>query len=483
MKPPRLPALLLVAIAFCPAAHADEAGERRIRDALSPFFGVTAFEIGALTVASEGSGYRLTFDPAPLLAHITLPNGSFSMTPLSMVIAERATGDWDVSGNDPIEFAIRGDVEGRRNEIRYAFAPSPYSAVWSPRLRAFTSSSGRIGAGAATVKDEISSTDIQLGDGFVRTATRDSGDGGVDAESVQSFKSVRETVRITPNADTQMAPINIAIGTGQADAYGRINGLRYSAMLDLWAFLVANAEQGGEQIKVKQEELRTLLRALGPIWRDMSGGASVSDLRIALDQGNATIDQASYTLAYDGVSASSDYTVGLSIEGLTATSPFIPAWASALVPRDLRFGIGVVDIDLATPAAIVIDGFDLSQQPALPEEAQQRIAAGFMANPIRVRLQSSRVAGQSYQVEADGEIEVRGQQAAMKATVIATGLDELIGSVQAAGVAEAYQVAGALSIAKGFGRGLPDGRMRWEIEADWNGQVKVNGAVLRPPRQ
>ncbi len=98
------------------------------------------------------------------------------------------------------------------------------------------------------------------------TGTGDSADG----TSTWSFSNLRETISMPGAGDGSPAmDFTIAVASGSQD--GVIKGFKSKAVLDLTAWLVARPSK--EQIIAGQAELKDKLRAVLPLWNNVSGTA------------------------------------------------------------------------------------------------------------------------------------------------------------------------------------------------------------------
>ncbi|KQT54202.1 hypothetical protein ASG43_00790 [Aureimonas sp. Leaf454] len=460
---------------------ATQAGADALAGALAAYTGPSAFEKKIIAVAPEGAGYRITLSPNAAIAALLEPGSTFDVAPVSLLVAERADGNWDVSSAEAL--SIRFDVtsQGVRQSADYRVEAGTFSGVYAPKLGTFLSGSASYPGATITASDAASDVKATIGRIGYEMSGRDGGNGAVDATVRQTVTNLVETVSIKadPAAGTPDATVDVTAAT--MDSASVFTGMKSRALLDLWAFAVSKADK--DSIVADQEELRTLLNAALPIWTTIDGHSTFGQTQISSAFGKLSMTKVAVKLRGDGISKSGALGYALELEGLSAQSPLMPGWTASLMPQDITLALKVDGLDLETPAKRAIAEFDLSKDPALPAETSDAIALAFSENPPRFTLEPSRLKARDFDVTFSGDVVLAGIQPEMNMTIEAAGLDTVISTLQAEAATDpsVNQIVGGLSLAKGFAKALPDGRSQWIVSTKADGSVVLNGNMLVPP--
>ena len=451
-------------------------------EALAPYVSQPLLDKGVITVAKEGSGFRIGIDAGRLLADVDPTFGQFTISPYTILVAERADGDWDVSANDPLRIDAAAVVEGQRNSLFYDIPESTFTGVWSPALGTFTSGQGRAGGGTVRQDDPTGKSDATFGAITYTTEARPTGVGEADLRTDQTIASMKQTIETQPDPATGMPAMTIGMDMGEVKLTADAKATRTRAILDLWAFAVSRIDSTGDKFKADQEDLRRHLQAVLPLWRNLSGDYLVRDLKVTTPFGAGDMRSAGQTFSFDGISGGGSYTWRFDVEGLNVSSPMAPDWAIALLPQDMRMSFTVRDVDLKTPVDIAIREFDLNNPDIFPASATQAMSASFAENLPTILVDPGHVRGKDYEITYESTIEITGpEKAETRSIVTARGIDAIIANLQKVGTNEAFSAVGGLNFAKGFAETLPDGRLRWNVETKADGAVLVNGNQVVAP--
>lgn len=460
----------------------SEAGAEALGKDLAAYFGASAFEKKIVTVTPEDKGYRITVAPNAAIKPFLAENSKFEMSPYSVLATERSDGNWDVSSKDPLSVDFDVTIEEQRQSGEYRIEAMPFSGVYSPKLGAFLSGKGESPGGTMKASEPASDMTATFGAIRYEATGKPSGTDAVDVDMRQTVASLSETVSVKGDAEAGIPGTKIDFELGEMTSTTAATGLKSRAILDLWAFAVARADEK-KLAAQEQETLRGLLTAALPLWTKMDGGTGLDGLKVSSQFGSFSAKTSKLRVVMDGVSTASSLSYGVDMGGMSAQSPMIPTWAVGLMPQDLSFTFKVDAVDVETPVKRVIADFDLSKDPVLPDETTAAIQAGFAEKPFRLLLEKSRIASRDLDVTFEGQVAFSGGQPESDVTIEAKGLDKVISTLQAEAAKDpsVNEAVGMLALAQGFAKPLPEGRSRWVIATKADGSMMLNGNQLVPP--
>ncbi|MBC8130205.1 MAG: hypothetical protein H7Y08_07770 [Rhizobiaceae bacterium] len=431
-------------LAFAPSASAQEApvapqpgtneGAEALSDDLSTYVGRPAIERGIVTVAPDPAGYRISLDAAPLTSLAEGIGATFSADPYSMLVHPQPDGTWSVSMNAPLRFDFALALEGQAQSASYDYGMMDFSGVFSPELGAFLSGAGTLSGGTMTSKDAVSEMTARFGPATYAITGSRVGNGVVDFGTIQSLGALNQTMRFQPDlaSPDQSVAVTFDAGSLAVEASGR--ALESRALMDLWAFAIAHAEE--EKIKAAGEELRRRLAAVLPLWDDFDTRYAFRDLAIATPVGTFRMDEISQSVGGDGIEAAGRYRYALGYKGLSVDSPVLPAWSASLIPAEATIDIAVADLDLDTPSRLLLDDLDVARAEPVSAATGERIAAHFAENPPRVTIEPTRLVAKDYEVTMSGEMSFGGTAPEATLKIEAKGLDAAIRTLQEAGATD-----------------------------------------------
>ncbi|WP_152045422.1 DUF2125 domain-containing protein [Aureimonas psammosilenae] len=471
-----------------PAPAGTQAQADEMTKALSAYAGSAGAGTGLLSVIPDPAGYRLRLDFAGLLRK-TLPEGTkFDLRPFEAVVSPREDGNWNVfSNSDPsATFAI--DQEEMKQNGSYAAEGSRFKGVWSTALAAFLSSEGAIRRFRSETTDALGKSTSEFGPlTFALTGTPVA-DGAVDLtvnQVVEAFSERREFGG-EGNPLTGMTPFTVH--GGKTDTVARIAAMRSKAITDLYAFLVANPVLFSEQpdraaLGALQTDLKAKLKAALPLWERLESSAKGETMSGEGGFGTFTVGPYSYDLATTGISKDGTLKASLRATGIDVVSPMVPVWAKSLIPQEMDLNFGFEKLDLRTPADIMIDGFDLTRDDTPYDELGRQAGEALEAAAPTVVIAPSRLKSADLGLSFSGGLVMTSGKPSASISMEATGFDATIEKLKTAAATspDANQAVGVMSIAKGFGQALPDGRTQWVVNVATDGSVKVNGVEVKGP--
>ncbi|MBI2718186.1 MAG: hypothetical protein HY245_09660 [Rhizobiales bacterium] len=465
--------VLVFASAQALAAPATPEGAEKILASMQIYFGKAP---GVITVRPAGEAYDLTIDLAPLLAKIPAKEGKATMSPLVMKLADQGGGKWQVSQDMPWSFTM--NVPGQI-ELTFKADKLASTGVFDANLMAFTSSTTDI---TGMVLDETVTTQAEgpthiayaIAGMHYESAATAAGDGAVDGTMHTTMTGIAETFSVPGGAGAPPVQVSVTMASGSQD--GTMKGARTRSVADLLAWFVAHSSS--DQIKPAQEELRSLLRAVLPVFGTVSGSGSVQNVAVSTPMGPLSIAKAGYELSMNGVASDGQFREKLTVGGLAIPPGLVPSWAEPAVPTDFTFDFGVSGFDLAAPAKIILDKFDLAKdKPLTPDLEQPLLTALLPKGVVTITLGPSLIASKIAAVGAEGSMTAGPATIpAGAATVTLKGIDELMALVGSAPPAMGLQqLTAMLVVAKGMAKPAANGGVEWKIESTPTGGVLING--------
>ncbi|GGE18800.1 hypothetical protein GCM10011390_42480 [Aureimonas endophytica] len=473
-----------------PAPAGTDEGARGLVQSLLPYFGQAAFDKGVVKVAPDPAGYRITLDPQGVVAALASKSpGNIRIAPYSLVVSPRADGNWNTFSDAAISFSGTVEAPEGSQTIRYELGPQVFKGVFSPPLAALLSGTGSV------ERTEMSSADKNGGKVEMRLGRIDlsatgapNAKGGADIGVKQTGRDFAETVSVPQAGDGAVSGISFDVKAATLASDLSAVAARTRPILDLYAFMLAHPEflegkPGDARLSAGQEEFKTKLRALLPLWDDLRSTSELGGIAVTSPFGTAKAARFAGTMTASGIARSGSFTYALGIDGLELASPAIPAWTAALLPRDIALRFKVDNLDLETPAGIALADLDLTRAEPLSTEAKARITEAFDTNPPRFLLEESRIRSRDLDLLLSGSVAIAAGKPSASLRIEAAGLEKTIESLkQTAGDApEVNQLIGGLSMAKGFGKTLADGRVQWIVDAASDGSVKINGFEIKGP--
>lgn len=470
-----LPCLIASAAAF--AAPATPEGAAALKASLETYLGATP---GVVTVAPEGEIYKLAIDVEPLAALIPAPGLTVDSEPYVLTVTDQGGGMWGIVEDSP--FSLKLAVPGAF-EMEYTIGAVKSEGVWDASIRSFQTYT-------ATITDMKVTTKSWLPDGTLATddsQTMQTGNleitgtpgatGGADVWVTMGYQGYSQTMTIPPMAPgAPMQQVVITAGTYGGTTAG--TGIRTVEMLDLLAWFVGKGSAAG--ITEGQAEMKPLLIAALPLWDNMTGALTMTDVKAASPVGEFGIASIDMAADINGLVPEGKYAVAVSLDGLTMPPGLVPDWGRDLVPTSLTLDGMASRFNAADPARMFIEAMDLTN-PDIVDPATGMVILGALLpeGDMDITLSPSRVASPIYEVKAEGLIAAGpGKLPAGSAKVTATGMDRVQAALAAAPPEVSGQFLMPLGMAAGLARTEPDGSLAWDIEFTPAGSVVVNGTDL-----
>jgi hypothetical protein len=466
---------LLLASAPAFAEPATSEGAKTLGESFAAYFGRSAVEQGIIAVTPQGDDYKVSIDLQRAIDGLGIPGGGIKLDAFSFLTTPQQGGAWKVAAdafpNASLHLSIPdGDYDGSLMMRGFKFA-----GVYDPKLAAFVNASNTIDA--IDVRWTAKDADVSLEEaGYVLEMQSSEADGGaVNSKFHHALKSVLETVKVAPNGKT---PMNVVYKVGPITSDGTAEGVRSRSMLDLWAFLVGLG--GIEKAADHQDELKSRLNALLPLWTSSKVAASIDGVSVQMPFGQVSVKSFGERVAVTGIAPHGEFEIGLKIDGLTLPTALLPSWSVPLLPDLLDANVKFSADGLDQIAKTAIAEADFRDDPPLSEDSQDKLAGMWRSANPRVTIQPSRMTSPNYALAVQGEFALSGAKPTGHVTIEAQGFDKSVAVVQAAAQSnpQLQQVLAALTIAKGLAKTGADGKLTWDIALAEGGAVTINGQSI-----
>ena len=453
------------------AASSDEAA--RLTTVLQAYFGA---EPGVVSVTPSGDSYGLRLDLAPLIAKVKEPGFTAQVSPIEMTLTDQGGGKWQVDQDQPLSFQV--NVAGKA-DMKGSIGAIKGTGIFDEALGTFASSSSDYSkfAFAQDVTENGATTSVTytIANIHSESATAAAGDG-VDGTYKTTYSDVRETIATPAQPDSGMPPMEFIVEMKQGSQDAAVKGLKPHPLNGLLAWFVAHPSQ--DLIKADQAALKDKLREAIPLFQSISSSASFSDMSVGTMLGRFGLAKADIVVDMNGIVADGRLREKFTISGLTLPEGVVPPWATNIVPSDFTIDFNVAGFNLAAPAKLLIDNFDLTKEPPLaPGMEQQLLQALLPQGTVNIGLGPSEVIAKIFDLKAEGSM-TAGPMAMPtgNALIRLKGIDEIMAAVQASPPEMGMsQMAPMIIIAKGMGKQEADGYLSYKIESTPQGSVTING--------
>lgn len=487
LRPALAAAALLLTSTAAFAADGDKAGTAlgaaTLRAALKDYLGPLPFDSGFATIEPDPKGYRITLGANGSFTS-ELPDGSSvkaNLTPYSWVVSQRDDGNWQVDASGAIAVSYDAVVAGQQTHVDYAINGVTMSGVYAPEYRAFLDIGGSIDEVTVEQNQGTGNVSATLGPQTIKATATPNPDGNVEYKSDQEARSFTETLRIAADPAQPDKLVEVEISAGTYTVAMTASDFRSRQIADLFAFLLRNADK--DKIRAAQAELKQRLGEAMPLWSGIGGKTGIDGIKVKTAYGTSETGRFVIGLTGDGIVTDGTYRYSLELGGMSFDFPQIPEWARPLVPTDLTMDVVGAGVDLDTPLRILLANLDLSADKPVSDAASQEILASFEQHRPTVKFENVRLAARDYDLKVDGSMTFESDKPETRFDIVATGLDKALKSLQDAGAKDQNALQGFAfgSMAKGFGKQLPDGRTEWLIETASDGSVKINGVTIKGP--
>lgn len=480
--PSRLIAAIAVSVpllAYAPPVLADPAtpeGAQSLQTVFQRYLGTPAAgKPDAVAVTPQGESYKISLDFQTLAAPLRPLGILVAMAPFEILAKPGKDGLWQVSaGNFP---AI--NISAKSQTISLSITGHEFSGTFDPAIRAFVLGTSKM-SGLRMVSLAPGFENLRNDGAAEMTMTSvKSGPGAVSAVMQQSAKGSKQTFRLSKRKGAKPA-MEVSVSVGPMNTNLILDQLKNSAILDLWAFAVANPS--GELFKTKFEEVRAILKRMMPLFNSLNQTVQAKDLQVTTPYGAMKVASINGGMNVAGLVPKGQFNLKIAVGGLSlppvVTDTLLPPWSKGLVPTQASFDVTVSGYNLAAAADNILAKID----PKLESKAMDELmkASGKLVVPnerVNVRIRASKIVADKMEVELFGDMVAMKPMPTGKFTVRVKGLDETIKFLQPFVSKDKNLQKAMLGMiaGKGFGKALPDGRLEWVIIVDGSGKASVNG--------
>lgn len=487
--------LALAPVSAAWAVPATDEGAARLTGVLQTYLGATK---GVVSVTPQGDSYTLKIDPAPLLSQMPGDMVQATVSPLTYELTDNGDGTWGVTEDQTLNWSL---VAPKSFEQKGSTRLKS-SGTWDESLNGFSDQKavmtdyvvdsvqygpamtvgpdGELVTPAPDAEPQVISRDHQSTARTEMSLTGTAGKaGGLD--QVMQFTSTdlkqRQEILAMPGA----APMLVEISAPSYDGNGTVTGIRSDGMLSLLAWFVAHPSQA--QIKGAQDGLRDRLAAAMPLWDNMDVEMAMHDLKISSPVGEFGIALAKVGVGLSGAMPDGHFSEKLVLSGLTVPSGVLPDWAVPILPQEVSLDFAASDFDLAAPAKLLIEGFDLNADNPLEKLTPELLLPALLpGGNVTLKLAPSQIKGEGYQIDYRGDMAAGpGTMPVGQALIQAQGLDKVEAALSAAPPEQASEPLMMLRMARALSKPGDGGNAVWDIQMPEGGQITVNGQPMGPP--
>ena len=479
-------ALLLTSTASWAAATAEEAAKMQ-----ATFQTYLGNEAGIVAVAPAGDGYDITIDPMVYFNKVKEPGFSASFKPLVYHAVSSGDGLWKVAAQQALDIKF-GNPASLTVDLK--MPDYKLSGTFSEERLGFldvTTSSGPL-----TLVENIIDTNAGVSTSVSLTAQNTNmvfkavptSDGSADTSMDITYDGMSMS---TTSVSGGGQPISLAYTIPKMAYTSKASGMNNRKLLDLLAWFVARPTK--EQIVRDQAELKTKLKAVLPVAKNITGSATMDKLSVTTPVGVVAFDSFGFGANLNGIVKDGHFGESINFTGLQIPQGIAPPWSAGLIPTTLKFGFDVSGFDAEAPVTMFIDQMDVSKAEPIPPGSEQLYMGAFAPkNTIQLTIPAGEISSGTYSLSYEGTstISFTGMPQ-VNAKFRMTGMDKVIAQLQQAATdPTAQQGMAMLFAAKGIGKADGDA-ITWDVTMSPEGKLLVNGtdlssmmgAIAPPPQQ
>ena len=477
----RLVAALGLGLACGGAASAqtvDARGAREIEAAYAAYFSRAVVDKGIVSVAPDRDGYRVTWNLQRGVDLAEAPAGALSVEPLVYRLIPGPGGVWTLHSEHlphvGFNFSTETGHAGGALDFSGVVLKGRYDPGAAETLNATLSVAAVQAAFQAQDAERRSQAQLDEKGVSLEMRARPGADGGFDVALAQATEDIKQTAT-TPGSNPEDGQLNLAYEIGAASGGVTMTGLRAHEIGDVWKSSIARAASGESAASLKPK-----LAAALPGFHDMSAKAEIHDLAIDLPGGAGKLKSLNETLGFTGLAAAGGLNFGVDIEDFELKSALAPAWTEALWPASLHLSLKATSDGWDKAARLALDDPHFGEAGNLSAPTQAAIAATLLAGHPKFIVEPGHLASPLIDVTFEGEAALTDGAPTARFKVSAVSLDKLMSLLAELGKTDEDLEATtlALSVFKGLAQTGDDGRLNWEIVADGEGHMLVNGQLL-----
>lgn len=474
------------------AAPATEEGAEKLQAAFQTYLGTIE---GMVSVTPKGENYELVVDAAPGLALLPTDDKlSVTLTPLIYQLTDNGDGSWGVSSDQVVNWSV--NIPEQYEQTGSARLVS--TGTWMEALAAFSENNSvatdyvidtveygrRYVPPASNDPDAESSFEVRVASRSHQTYDKaesvlTGGTGTRDAlDYTMTFSATGLTSTMDYSSMYSDEAFHVEVTSPGYEGKANVTGLRNDGMMALLAWFVAHPSE--EQIVGSQNDLRDKISASLPLWDDVSGDMVMHDLKIAAPMFAVEIAEIKGAIKMAGVATEGLFQETVSLSGLSVSSEEMPAWITPLIPQEMSFDFMMSDFNLAAPAKMIIESFDLAADDPMAALDGQKLQAAFLGNDtFALTFAPGYIKGDGYQLDFKGDMAISFEDTPTgTGEVSATGLDKIEAALQAAPPEETAEALMGLRMARAMAKPGDNDAAVWAIEMTADKGLSVNGQAL-----
>lgn len=473
------------------AVPTTEEEAERLTGVFQTYFGSKE---GVVSVTRQPESYELKIDATPLLAQVPVENGEISVSTLTYQLIDNGDDTWQVSEDQTLTWTVNiPDMFEQKGSAKLES-----SGTWDESLMTFSEQKSVItdyvidstqyapeipeveGVPKPTEKPQLLSRDHQRTARMEMTLTGVAAEaGGVDQVIDFTAEGLEQSQKIM--MEPGQPPLAIKVTSPGYDGTAKITGARTEGNLSLLAWFVAHPSE--ELIKGSQEELREKLTSATPLWEELSVDATMRDIKIGSPIGEFGLASAKVMVGMSGATADGHLQEQLAISGLTYPEDILPPSLAPIVPQEVTFDFTASEFDLAAPAKMLIESFDLNAEDPLGKLDPDQLLTAFLPNgTANLKFAPSQIKGADYQIDYNADIAVGPATLPVgSALITATGLDKVEAALTSAPdknlIGDPLMM---LRMARAMSKRGDNGENVWDIQMPESGAITVNGQPVGP---
>jgi hypothetical protein len=472
---------LIAGIGQAAAASATTEGAQALAETFHRYLGPTrAGQPDFVRIEPQGDAYRVTLDLDEFTRPLEPVGFTLDSAELSFLTQQLPDATWHVSD---MQLPTPLTLHIQEQAMTYRFDGFSFDGVYDPALAAFSRFDEKIGGMSTEAKQLNGESTTTYREQTVTGTGTASGADGVDITVQQTVGGVSGHMSATPPSSEGAPPspqfdVTYGVDSGSGDV--TIAGLKGVKVLDLWAYVVAHVQSDAQAID--NAELKRLLTELLPVFQRLDEKGTVHALSATTPLGEFGMQEFSGSLGLSGIVSSSELQASTKLAGPSYPHELVPAWATQLIPDAIEVGIDFTGLNLDASARQVIAEIDVTKKPWVDDSAWT--VAGQLAVPeagVKFKLGPASVHGPVLNIEAEGEVTFTKQIPTGSFNVTAKGIDAAIALLKSAGGDPmASQALASLTLLQSWGRQTSDGSTYFGIELRDDGEITVNGQMIRP---
>jgi len=431
-------------------------------------------DAGLVTVRAATSFYEMRFNPSVLLdkakpGRVTIDG----LKPMTAYLRPMPEGTYRVEANDSLD--IKGAVEAAegRNSFSYVVDAMKLDGIYDPDILYFTSADWSARGLVFSSTSPRESVTARFGETAMRVAAEKKEGGVLDISSTGVMKAFAETVTGGPSG-------RVDIGADTVDIDVSMDGARYKVVQDLTFFVLDNMHK--QQLDAADgARLKDLLRAVLPVFDNLTETVKASNVTVATEQGTFGADAVTYNLGMNGIAHATRVGFGFDVEKPKPPAGVLPAAFEEALPERATFKAAVAGLDLAGAVDYLVDHADFTKPKPLTDEQGAEIGRIVLpGGAMTVEFEDVSAVSPVYDVHLAGTMTVYPddkERHSAAVTITMRDFDRTVAFLQknTAAVPQFGQASFVLLMMKGLARDAGGGAQAWDVAVGEDGKVLING--------